>query len=236
MTTSLAKIQPGQMPRAAGWNLLVDDYNAGRTDRSGPPGGRLPPSLGLVTIKNVSGSDRARFDCMALGNPTQTIGNAVEESLIFEADTADPNETPVILQEPIANGQCGIGCIFGQTFAKIATAATTSEIYGTPSAAGHNLAVGTDPTAIKLLALPSTSTATVRPILIGQPTAAVQLRVRVNGRALEYSTDGGATWLVWGRMNLRLSGSNYQFTIDDHEVTPTWTNWLETTNSCPPPP
>lgn len=159
-------INPGQLPRAIEWNALAEAYNGGATSRTGYPGRRLPLSSGLVVIKNTSGSDRSRFDCMSLDGTTQTIDDDAEFSVIFKAATADPDETPVILQEPIANNQFGIGCIFGYTLAKIEQASSSSHVWGTPNATNHNLDAGTEG-PIKILATPSTSADSLRPVLVG---------------------------------------------------------------------
>lgn len=164
---TIKRRKPGELPEAREWNALADAYNAGAFGFGAFDDRRPALSTSIVKIKNTSGSDRAWGDVMQLGQPTQTIGNNREEDLIFAATTAAADETPVVLLEPIANNQFGRGCIFGMCFAKIAQAGSTSEIYLTPNGTNHNFSTGTDVTPIKLLALPSTSAASVRPVLIG---------------------------------------------------------------------
>lgn len=125
----------------------------------------------IVPVKNISGSDRLRFDCMALGATRWTIGDDGKETVVFDVDTADPAETPAILQTPIADGKFGRALIFGYTLAKLEQASSATDLLATPNASGHNLEPGTTGT-IQILAAPSTSADCVRPVLIGGATAA----------------------------------------------------------------
>ena len=163
---NIGRIKSGQLPLASEWNALAESYNGGAIGAAGINGKALPLSAGIVWVKNTSGSDRARFDCMSLGSTTTTIGVNARESVIFEADTADPDGTPVILQEPIANNRFGRGCIFGYTLAKIKQASAATDLFGTPNASNHNLDAGSSG-PIQILAAPSTSANSIRPVLIG---------------------------------------------------------------------
>lgn len=125
----------------------------------------------IVPVKNISGSDRLRFDCMALGATRWTIGDDGKETVVFDVDTADPAETPAILQTPIVDGKFGRALIFGYTLAKLEQASSATDLLATPNASGHNLEPGTTGT-IQILAAPSTSADCVRPVLIGGATAA----------------------------------------------------------------
>jgi len=191
---NIGRIKSGQMPKASEWNAIAESYNAGAIGASGYPGRRLPPSSGLVWIKNTSGSDRSRFDCMALGATTQTIDVDGQVEVIFSATTASPTGTPVILQEPIANNQYGVGRIFGQTLAKIKQAASASDLQGTPNATNHNLDAGSSG-PIKILSAPSTSADSLRPVLIGAASSGI-IDIRVSGNLLQYTFDG-TTWVTW---------------------------------------
>jgi hypothetical protein len=177
------------MPRAAEWNSIAESYNSGAIGASGYPGRRLPESSGLVYVKNNSGSDRLRWDCMTLGNTTETIGNDGNELIVFAATTASSDGTPVILQEPIAAGLLGVGRIFGQTLAKLATASDAGHLNGTPNASGHNLTPGADG-PIKILSAPSTGGASVRPVLLGA-AARNEILIKTPGGGIAAATGTG---------------------------------------------
>lgn len=125
----------------------------------------------LVRVKNTTASDRGRWDCMSLGNNRFVLGSNAEEALIYDAAVAASDKPPAILQQPIKAGQFGIACIFGYTLANIKQASSATDLLATPYATDHNLQAGTAGT-IKLLSAPSTSAASVRPILIGGAVAA----------------------------------------------------------------
>lgn len=176
---NIEQIKPGQMPRAVEWNALADRYNGGSVGLAGYDGRSLGISSGLVRVKNVSGSDRDRFDCMSLGDTVIELETNAQQDLWFEADTADPDETPVILQEPIADGLVGVGRIFGVTLAKIATASATSLRSATPNASNHNLDAGVSG-PIGILSSPSASAASLRPVLLGATPGPLLYRFTLN--------------------------------------------------------
>lgn len=159
---------------AKDWNRLCDLANSGAVGAVG--GDSLPVGGGVginwVWGKNTTGSDRTRFDCMSLGSLVFNLETNAQQDLVFELAVADANKPPAILLEPIANGQYGRVCISGVCFAKVATAASTTLLYGTPSASGHNLSAGASGPA-KLLAAPSASAETLRPVLIPSNTEAL---------------------------------------------------------------
>lgn len=152
---------------ARDWNKLADIANGG----FGATAGDGAPNLGgfgaiWVWVKNTSGSDRSRFDCMSLGDLVFDLETNAQQDVIFQAVTADPAKPPAILLEPIANNHIGRAVLTGLVYAKVATATSTSLLYAEPNASGHNLKAVSDG-AIRLLAAPSTSAATLRPVLIG---------------------------------------------------------------------
>lgn len=211
---NIKPIQPGQMPRAVEWNALAEDYNGGAIGRTGYASRRIPLSSGLVVVKNTSGSDRARFDCMKLDATTQTIDDDAEFSVIFEAKTADPAETPVILQEPIASNQFGIGRIFGYTLAKIEQASSATDLYGTPNATNHNLdASSAGP--VKILAAPGTGADSLRPVLLGHSNETAIFCVTPGGgiAASSGTTISSATCTVWKRATSTVSAQSKTITV-----------------------
>lgn len=120
----------------------------------------------IVRVKNTSGADRARWDCMSLGTALRfTVGTDGKESVIFDAAVADPDKPAAILQEPIKSNKFGRALIFGYTLAKIKTASSSTLLAAKP-ATTHNLEA-TSTGLIRLLAAPSDSAATVRPVIVG---------------------------------------------------------------------
>lgn len=120
----------------------------------------------VVPVKNISGSDRSRWDCMSLGELRTTWTDAGTEAHIFDVDTANANKDAAILQQPIADGKLGRAAIFGYTPARLAQATDASHRWGTPAAASHNLTVS-DSGPIKILSAPSTTDPSLRPVLLG---------------------------------------------------------------------
>jgi hypothetical protein len=167
MGNKYAKAKPGQdLAISAGlYNDAVDFFGPRAGFQADRTFGAKPQGV-VVKVKNVSGSDRSRWDCMALGDTRFTIGDDGEESVIFEVDTAADDETPAILQEPIADGKFGDALIFGYTLARIADANAATDLRGTPNATDHNLSASSDG-PVQILAAPSTSADSVRPVIIG---------------------------------------------------------------------
>jgi hypothetical protein len=158
--------KPGELPRAREWNAIAEAYNAGAFGLTGPPGSGVPLSSGLVAIKNTTANDRARWDCMSLGDTTVELSDDGSEAVVFAAEVAGADKTPVILQEPIAAGRYGVGRIFGWTLAKLAQSTDAAHDRGTPNGINHNLDVD-DSGPIQILSSASTTAASVRPVLLG---------------------------------------------------------------------
>lgn len=153
------------------WNSIADTVNGspfGAHGRDVPAGAFSNSALGSLWlwIKNTSGSDRSRWDCMSLSTPLFTIGNDGHEDLIMTAVTATSNDVPVILLEPIADGLFGRAVIDGFCLAHLATAPSSGLTYAVPNGTGHNL-LPSNYGAIRLLATGSTSDPTLRPVLLG---------------------------------------------------------------------
>jgi len=177
---TIQKIRKGQTPRAIEWNALADAYNFGTFGTSGPPGNGSLHSAGIVTVKNISGSDRSRFDCMSLGDTVFDIGDDAEEDVLFDVHTADENKTPAILLDSIANGQTGKACIFGFCLAKVGTADSVNDLWAIPDATNHRL----EPSgggSIYLLHPPSTADPKVRPVVINPVSNVAAFRTKTGG-------------------------------------------------------
>ncbi len=166
----MRRAKPGDSLNIAAndWNRLLDMANSGAV---GARAGRGEPNLGgfganWVYVKNTSGSDRARFDCMSLGSLVFDLQTNARQDVIFQAVAADPAKPPAILLEPIANNRFGRAVVHGLVYAKVATATSASLLYAEANASGNNLkAVAAG--SIRLLAAPSVSAATLRPVLVG---------------------------------------------------------------------
>lgn len=157
------QIVPGFPSRM--WNGLVDLLDAPASQRAGVAGSSLAQGV-IVKVYNGTGADRGRFDCAAIGDTRFEIGTDGKESVIFDLEAADPDKPAAILLEPIADTKRGNVLIFGYCLAKIATASNATDLAGTPNATNHNLDAGEDG-PVRILSSPSTSAASVRPVLIG---------------------------------------------------------------------
>ena len=123
MSSSLTKVKSGDPLRisARTFNTFVDtalDYqqkmqNVHRTDR------RAFRDTGVVSVKNISGSDRGRFDVLGIDGvvftPTDSL-DAFKNQLALKGDTPSAASHAgkfVILLEPIGNGEIGMSCVDG---------------------------------------------------------------------------------------------------------------------------
>lgn len=163
MGRHVKKVSPGdafQFP-AAFYNRLVDV--AGEDlDVAGPlvaAGGRGI----IVSIKNLTGADRARFDAVTVGDAafTTTDGKA---DLIFNTATADPWKKLAVLQAPIAAGKRGPAMIHGLTWAKCTGNAAHGYAY--LDTAANRLKAGTGG-QVRLLGTPSGSEV-IMPCFVGE--------------------------------------------------------------------
>jgi len=114
-----------------------------------------------VWIRNDTGADRERFECVKLGDPLFEMLADGTVDLLFAADEADGGGTTAILLEPIAEDEFGKAVIHGLALAKVAGGTgTTAE----PDASGVlEPGAGT----IKLLASPHATEEKLLPVLLG---------------------------------------------------------------------
>jgi hypothetical protein len=146
-------------------NDLIDLLGGGEAGNRFSPGLIGSAAQGVVVkVKNTSGSDRARWENMALSTLRFTLGTDGKESVIFNAVAADGTKPPAILQQPIANDKFGDALIFGYTLARVAAGAaallaakpnTSHKL--TPDAAG----------SVRLLAAPNAGAESVIPVIVG---------------------------------------------------------------------
>ncbi|MCA9132941.1 MAG: hypothetical protein KDA45_07290, partial [Planctomycetales bacterium] len=148
----------GQRPRLSAAELNRQNETADRAafDRRGLLERVIPDDQQShwVWLRNDSGEDRLRFDCMALGEPLFDLTDDGTVDLLFSADTADADKTPVILLEPIADGDLGKGVIQGLAIARVGPGDTSSRL-ASPDGDNHWLSPGEGP--VKLLAAPTES-------------------------------------------------------------------------------
>jgi hypothetical protein len=161
----------GQRARlsAAELNRFNATANARQLHQRGPMPSNIredaPQSL-WVWVRNDSGSDRSRFDCMALGDPIFDLNMDGSVDLLFGADTvADSTDTPAILIDSVADGSFGRAVINGMALAKVKAASSVSDLFAEPDTGSQLAAVSSG--SIQLLAAPSTSAATLLPVLVG---------------------------------------------------------------------
>lgn len=177
----MRKVKPGEPVRIAArdWNRMLDASNL---VLGNGVGARInsASNFGLiwVWVKNTSGSDRSRYDCMSLGNLLFDIETNAQQDPIFEATVAAKDKQPIILLEAIASNQFGRAAIQGLTLAKVATAGHANMRDAGANAAGHNLLAGVG--QIRLMAAPSTSAATLRPVLLGPFNQLVHVKTKAS--------------------------------------------------------
>jgi hypothetical protein len=148
-------------------NDLIDLLGAGQTGQALTTISGAASQGVVVRVRNTTSSARARWDCMSLTTTLRfTIGTAGRESVIFNAEAANADRPAAILQEPIAPNKYGRALIFGYTLAKVQTATSATLLAARPRPATHNLEA-TGSGSIRLLAAPSTTAASVRPVIIG---------------------------------------------------------------------
>ncbi len=216
----------GFIPRAPGkgnitairpktWNAIADVVNGGRVGANGPSSPAVADGLGKgwVWVKNTSGSDRSRFDCMALGDPTMALTTDGQVDVVFAATTADPVKTPAILLEPIANGRVGRAAIYGLCLATVAAGAT-SLLNAVPQASSNSLLPSASG-SIKLLTAPSASVVTLIPVVLGASASpGVVMKTPGGGIAARSGTTiSSATCTQWNRSGSTLSASTETYAV-----------------------
>lgn len=189
---SPGKVITGISPRT--WDAIADRLNGGRVEAAGV--GATPELSGLnagwVWVKNTSGSDRTRFDCMALGDPVMSLTTDGNVDVLFNATTASATASPAVLLEPIANGRVGRAVIYGLCLAKVAIATSTSLLFAEPQPSNLKpVSSGT----IKLLTAPSTTEIKLLPVVLGSGGAGGITDLRLSGNNFQYFKDG--TWTTW---------------------------------------
>lgn len=118
MGDAFQKVQSGDPLRipAVTYNTLIDtarDYLARRQNTSAP-GGRTVPLGNLVTIRNDSGQDAARFDILGIDDVVfdpDTAPQAFQNGVVFSGNVPDSESHSlgrfVILAEPVRTGEIG---------------------------------------------------------------------------------------------------------------------------------
>lgn len=137
-----AKVQPGQdfsPPSAFEWNAML---TAGQLALAGKYGVSAQiqacatsPQACVVRIKNTSGSDRNRYECLSLGEPRWELSAAHTLLSIIIAGTAGPNN-PAVLLQPLKVDQIGLATILGPTLLRMNAFAGAAKQYAAPNANG----------------------------------------------------------------------------------------------------
>jgi len=138
MGDSMKKVHPGDKLRipAATFNTLIDvarDHLANRQNATRQPGVILPPPGVILTIRNDSDEDRARFEVLGLDSPvfppednTADFSRGPVMSCVTPA-TPDHEGAFVVLLEPIADGKVGQAILQGAAYVKVDMASLDDE-------------------------------------------------------------------------------------------------------------
>jgi hypothetical protein len=218
------------------WNKLADQQARGELRRLPPVTLQTyDPNARVVRAKNESGSDRVAFDCMAIDGLLWDLEADGSADVVFSLGTADPNKAPAILLEPIADDGVGLVVIDGPAIAKIDQATSTSFRWADPQASTHSLeAAGSG--SIKLLQAPSTTGSKIMPVILNAGAGGDGIRdLRTNEKNLEYTFSDDpeeSDWEIFATVDMRLSGTSLQFTLDGGD---TWHTWHTVGTNCPPP-
>lgn len=155
------QIKPGQMPLAREWNALAKRYNGGSLGRSGTGQRANTRIIG----KNISGTDRSRYECMQVSGVSTDLNAAGEVDLVFELDDGDSDGPTAILVDPIEDDQFGEIILDGLAIAKVDSGTATHE-YAVASSDG-DLTPQEEASDIRLLGSPNASATTYLPVLLG---------------------------------------------------------------------
>lgn len=123
-----------------------------------------------VWVRNDSGANRSRFECMSLGDPILDLNLDGSVDLLFIATASDPTKTPVILLDEIGAGEYGKGVIHGLALAKCVKGA------GLTAAPNGSNSITPGGGKIRLLAPPSDSVDKLIPVLLGSASDAIGFR------------------------------------------------------------
>lgn len=164
---NITKRKPGdsKIP-SRDWNNIAEFASQGLGTRP-PPLNSLFGST--VLVRNDTGADLDRFDCISLGEPLFALQSDGSVDLIFAGELADPAKPAAILTEPIAhdatNKRFGRVWIYGLAFAFVGPAASVSDLTAAPTPTNNRLAPGSG--TVRLLAAPSTTEEKLLPVLLG---------------------------------------------------------------------
>lgn len=171
------------------WNQAADRNKRGELEP--PTLANYNPSSRVAFCKNVSGSDRAQFECMSISGMVWDLETDGSSGLVFELDTADAAEASAILATPIADGQTGMAVIDGLALALV-KGGTGS--YADPDPATHKLEPASSG-AFRLLSAPHATNDRLLPVVMNTSSANAITDLRLSGNNLQYLKDG--TWTTW---------------------------------------
>lgn len=157
------KVSPGDpfaFP-AALYNRLIDVVGDD-LDAAGPRGAAQSNGV-RINIRNLTGADRSRYDCLTVGPAsfTTTDGKA---DLIFNSATPDPWKKLAVLLEPIPAGKRGRALIHGLTWVRCT--GNPAHEYAYLDTTSHRLRAATGG-QVRLLGAPA-STEVIIPCLVGE--------------------------------------------------------------------
>ena len=143
------KVRTGQkfIPRAADWNSFIDAANFVRNHEQAENfGSNFNTAPGIVTVKNITGTDFPIFSCLYLSDlsvmpqPDTKSNKYYFQPIVFAATNyPDPaiksNSKVCILQEPIPAGAIGKAMIFGISHGKV-TIGNLDHRFAAPNSSG----------------------------------------------------------------------------------------------------
>ena len=109
-------------PSAAAWNdvlRMLQWWKANVESAGGPRSARLPAPTDTILIRNDSGADRARYDCLAILTHELTDPDQWQRMLAAD-DPTSPVDQVAVLQEPIPDGKWGLAQVTGVCWATVA--------------------------------------------------------------------------------------------------------------------
>lgn len=113
-------------------------------------------------VKNDTGADRSRFECVSLADPIFDSELDGSVDLLFSAIASDPDKTPAILIDDIADGEFGRAVCYGLAEALVDGSAITYK-YAKPTTSNTLEPAKSGP--FKLLKAPHASSQKLLPVL-----------------------------------------------------------------------
>lgn len=149
-------------------------------------------------VRNDTGADRKRFECVSLGDPLYDSELDGSVDLLFKAEESDPAKTPAILIDDIADGEYGRAVCYGLAEALVEGGDITHK-YAKPTTSNTLEPSASGP--FRLLKAPDASAQKLLPVLwVGAATGA---NITFEIQSLDEAVSGPYTGLVIGTVTVR---------------------------------